>query len=162
MSSLPEILPNKLSSLSRILATVAFVGYLPFAPGTAGSLVATLAFMLMPTYLAPVPFTLASLAFFALAVWAADRHASADNPDPSEVVIDEVMGMVVAIAFLPLTPTVLVGSFVLFRIFDIAKPFPVRQFEKLQGGLGIVMDDVMAGVYANVVLRAGMILWEKL
>lgn len=99
---------------------------------------------------------------FALAVWAADRHASADNPDPSEVVIDEVMGMVVALAFLPLTPFVLLASFTLFRVFDIAKPFPVRQFEKLHGGLGIVMDDVMAGVYANVTLRAGIYLWEKL
>ncbi|MEK7729554.1 MAG: phosphatidylglycerophosphatase A [candidate division KSB1 bacterium] len=148
--------------LSRFLATVGFIGYVPFAPGTAGSLVATLAFMLMPTYLSPVPFTLGSLAFFLLAVWAADRHASVHNPDPSEVVIDEVMGMVVAIAFLPLTPAVLIASFVLFRVFDIAKPFPVRQFEKLPGGWGIVMDDVMAGVYANVVLRAGMHLWQKL
>ncbi len=159
-------MPNKLSSLSktlsRFLATVGFIGYVPFAPGTAGSLVATLAFMLMPTYLPPVPFTLASIAFFLLAVWAADRHASADNPDPSEVVIDEVMGMIVAIAFLPLTPFVLLASFALFRLFDIAKPFPVRQFEKLHGGWGIVMDDVMAGVYANVVLRAGMYFFEKL
>lgn len=150
-----------MKTLSTFIATVGFIGYAPIAPGTAGSLAATLAFMLMPTYLAPVPFTLASVALFALAVWAADRHASADNPDPSEVVIDEVMGMVVAIAYLPLTPTVLIASFVLFRLFDIAKPFPVRQFEKLHGGWGIVMDDVMAGVYANVALRVGMYLWEK-
>lgn len=151
-----------MKTLSRFLATVCFVGYAPIAPGTAGSLVATLAFMLMPTYLPHVPFAMASVALFVIAVWAADRHASSDNPDPSEVVIDEVMGMVVAVAFLPLTPAVLIGSFVLFRVFDIAKPFPVRQFEKLHGGLGIVMDDVMAGVYANVTLRAGMYLWEKL
>jgi phosphatidylglycerophosphatase A len=148
-------------TLSRFIATVGFVGYSPLAPGTAGSLVATLAFMLMPTYLPHVPFMLGSIALFLLAVWAADRHASVNNPDPSEVVIDEVMGMVVAIAFLPLTPTVLIASFLLFRVFDIAKPFPVRQFEKLPGGWGIVMDDVMAGVYANVALRAGLYLWEK-
>lgn len=154
-------LSSRTRTLSRVIATVCFIGYAPFAPGTAGSLVATLAFMLMPTYLAPAPFTVASLAFFALAVWAAHRHASVDNPDPSEVVIDEVMGMVVAIAYLPLTPVVLIASFVLFRVFDIAKPFPVRQFEKLHGGLGIVMDDVMAGVYANVILRGGMYFYEK-
>jgi len=150
-----------LKTLSRLIATVGFVGYTPFAPGTAGSLVATLAFILMPTYLPHVPFTLASIALFLLAVWAADRHASADNPDPSEVVIDEVMGMVVATAYLPLTPLVLIASFALFRVFDIAKPFPVRQFEKLPGGWGIVMDDVIAGVYANVVLRGSIYLWEK-
>lgn len=142
-----------MKTLSRFIATVCFVGYAPIAPGTAGSLVATLAFILMPTYLPHVPFAIAGIALFVIAVWAADRHTSADNPDPSEVVIDEVMGMVVAVAFLPLTPVVLIGSFVLFRVFDIAKPFPVRQFEKLHGGLGIVMDDVMAGVYANVTLR---------
>jgi len=151
-----------LKTLSQLIATVGFVGYIPFAPGTAGSLVATLAFILMPTYLPPIPFTLASLALLLLAVWAADRYASVDRPDPSEVVIDEVVGMVVTIAYLPLTPVVLILSLVLFRGFDIAKPFPVRQFEKLPGGWGIVMDDVMAGVYANVVLRVGMYLWVRL
>ncbi len=151
-----------MKTLSQLIATVGFVGYIPFAPGTAGSLVATLAFILMPTYLPPIPFTLASLALLLLAVWAADRYASVDRPDPSEVVIDEVVGMVVTIAYLPLTPVVLILSLVLFRGFDIAKPFPVRQFEKLPGGWGIVMDDVMAGVYANVVLRVGMYLWVRL
>lgn len=150
-----------MKKLSQLIATVGFVGYVPIAPGTAGSLVATLAFILMPTYLPHVPFIIGSIALFLLAVWAADRSASVARPDPSEVVIDEVMGMVVAIAYLPLTPLVLIGSFVLFRAFDIAKPFPVRQFEKLPGGWGIVMDDVIAGVYANAALRAGVFLWEK-
>jgi len=150
-----------LKKLSQLIATVCFVGYVPVAPGTAGSLVATLAFILMPTYLPHVPFTIGSFALFLLAVWAADRSAGVARPDPSEVVIDEVMGMVVAIAYLPLTPLVLIGSFALFRVFDIAKPFPVRQFEKLPGGWGIVMDDVIAGVYANAALRAGMFLWER-
>ena len=151
-------MPSKLSSrsqtLSRVIATLGFVGYAPFAPGTCGSLVATLAFMLMPTYLPRVPFLLGSMVFFGIAVWAAERHASVTkNSDPSEVVIDEAVGMIVAIAFLPLTPQVLLGSFVLFRVFDIAKPFPVRQMERLHGGWGIVLDDAMAGVYANLGLR---------
>lgn len=80
-------------------------------------------------------------------------RAESGKVDPREVVIDEVMGMVVTLAFLPLNPKTIGIGFLLFRIFDIIKPFPVRRSEKLPGGWGIVMDDVIAGIYANVGLR---------
>jgi phosphatidylglycerophosphatase A len=149
--------------LARLIATVGFLGYIPFAPGTFGSLAAALAFLCFPTYLSPFWFTAALLALTLVAVWAAQRLAHANhNADPSEVIIDEVIGMVVALAYLPLSAGAIAAGFALFRVFDIAKPFPVRQAEKLPGGWGIVMDDILAGVYANVVLRAGFHLWENL
>jgi phosphatidylglycerophosphatase A len=132
-------------------------GYSPFAPGTAGSFVAALAFLFLPTYLPLMVFTAGLIALFFIAVWSAEIVAKVENRhDPAQVVIDEVMGMAVTMAFLPLTAVTIAAGFVLFRIFDITKPFPARRSEKLPGGWGIVMDDVVAGIYANLVLRGLM------
>jgi len=95
---------------------------------------------------------------FAIAVWSAEQMAAAlrtepGKIDPQEVVIDEVMGMAVALAFMPLNLKSVGFGFLLFRFFDVTKPFPARRSEKLPGGWGIVMDDVVAGIYANVSLR---------
>ena len=94
------------------------------------------------------------IALFFLAVWSAEAVAKAENQhDPAHVVIDEVMGVAVSLAFVPWTLYTIAAGFVLFRVFDITKPFPARRSEKLPGGWGIVMDDVVAGIYANIVLR---------
>jgi phosphatidylglycerophosphatase A len=133
-----------------------------------GSLVAVLAFLLLPPYLSTSAFLLGLAALFAIAVWSAQqvvapdsswwlphkaKRAASGNSDPSEVVIDEVMGMAVTLAFMPLTAKAIWIGFFLFRLFDILKPFPARHSENLPGGWGIVMDDVVAGIYANVSLR---------
>jgi len=143
----------------RMIATVGFIGYSPVAPGTMGSLAIALVFLLLPPYLSIWPQVVGLLILFALAVWsaqamaAAHEQATAGKIDPQEVVIDEVMGMAVTLAFLPLNFKTIGLGFLLFRIFDVAKPFPARRFEKLPGGWGIVMDDVAAGIYANLGLR---------
>jgi len=145
--------------LPRMIATVGSIGYSPLAPGTMGSLAIALVFLLLPPYLSIWPQVVGLLILFALAVWSAQAMAAAHEQatsgkiDPQEVVIDEVMGMAVTLAFVPLNFKTIGLGFLLFRIFDVAKPFPVRRFEKLPGGWGIVMDDVMAGIYANVGLR---------
>jgi len=143
----------------RLIATVGFIGYSPLAPGTMGSLVIALVFFLLPPYLPMWPQIIGLLVLFAIAVWSAQavadaqRHVTSGKIDPQEIVIDEVMGMAVTLAFVPLNWKTIGLGFLLFRLFDVTKPFPVRRFEKLPGGWGIVMDDVMAGVYANVGLR---------
>jgi phosphatidylglycerophosphatase A len=76
-----------------------------------------------------------------------------ERDDPAEVVIDEVAGILITFFLLPLSWLQLCFGFVLFRLFDILKPYPVRRLEKLKGGFGIVADDLMAGVYANLCLR---------
>jgi phosphatidylglycerophosphatase A len=98
------------------------------------------------------------LLLFAIAVWSAQQMAEFGNAqsgkvDPQEVVIDEAMGMAVTLAFVPLEVVTIGLGFVLFRIFDVTKPFPARRSEELPGGWGIVMDDVIAGIYANVSLQ---------
>lgn len=124
-----------------------------------GSLAAALVFLLLPPYLTVWQQLAGLLILLALAVWSAqamaEAHAqtTAGKIDPQEVVIDEVVGMAVTLAFVPLDLKTVGLGFLLFRIFDVAKPFPVRRFEKLRGGWGIVMDDVMAGIYANLSLQ---------
>lgn len=133
----------------RLVATGAGIGYLPVAPGTAGSLLgAALCFSLLslpwPVYLG------AAILLTVLAVWVAGRVASdAGQPDPAHVVIDEMAGMwVAAIALSPRLYDV-AAVFLLFRLMDVVKPAPIPRLERLPGGLGIVADDVAAGLLAR-------------
>lgn len=146
------------------LSTVG-VGYLPIAPGTWGSLVGV-AIYISAVYLAgtyqvlskPVCFAITTVAMIVLslaAFWSSDRTARMKGgKDPSIVVIDEVLGQLVTFAFIPFTLSwgpILTG-FLLFRLFDIWKPYPIREFEALPGGIGICADDIVAGVYAGMCL----------
>ncbi len=137
----------------KFIATGCFSGYLPWAPGTWGSGVGILIFILV-SKLAWVPYLLFLTGIVALAIWSADRVAAiSKEEDPKYVVIDEIAGYLVTMAFHAPTVAAIIIGFILFRIFDIVKPFPASWFEKnLPGGLGIVMDDVMAGIYANALL----------
>lgn len=133
----------------RLVATGAGVGRLPFAPGTAGSLLG--AALCFPLLTLPWPVYLGATVLLAvLAVWVAGRAASeAGEPDPAHVVIDEMAGMwVAAIALSPSLYDV-AAVFLLFRLMDVVKPAPIPRLERLPGGLGIVADDVAAGLLAR-------------
>ncbi len=139
------------------LATGGYVGHAPFAPGTFGTLVG----LPMVYLLSKANGALASILVVALvlgAVWVAHRAESAlKAKDPGCIVIDEIAGMCVTMLFIPLTLTTGIAGFFLFRLFDVIKPPPIRQIDrKLHGGWGIVMDDVVAGIMANIVLRLGI------
>ncbi len=141
------------SLLARLVATGLGSGYSPVAPGTAGSLVG-LALYWPLARLAPAWVVLAIVVLFFVGVAAASsvaRHAGLH--DPGIVVVDEVIGMWITLVFLPFTPFTAILGFLLFRVMDIVKPPPARGFERFPGGWGIMADDVMAGIYANLVLR---------
>ena len=139
------------------LATGGYVGHAPFASGTFGSLVGLpIVYLLSKTN-----WILALVLVVALvlgAVWVAHMAERAlKAKDPGCIVIDEIAGMCVTMLFIPLTVTTGLAGFFLFRLFDVIKPPPVRQMErKLHGGWGVVMDDVVAGIMANLVLRLGI------
>jgi phosphatidylglycerophosphatase A len=125
------------------------------APGTAGSAVAVLVLWL-------VPFSRSGVLLFLVAVtlvgtWAAHRaeRLLGGAKDPGAIVIDEVAGMTLTVAPFALTPAVLVVGFVLFRIFDVTKPFPARASQHIAGGIGVMVDDLIAGLYALVVIVIG-------
>jgi phosphatidylglycerophosphatase A len=133
-----------------------YVGFFPIAPGTAGS-AAGVALYLVVRWAGGVPaFELPLVvAFFALGVWLGDAAEKAlGSIDPGPVVIDEVMGMLLTLAFIPVNWMGLTLGFVLFRALDVMKPFPANRLERLPGGLGMMADDAMAAVYANLLLHA--------
>ena len=131
------------------LATGGGVGYSPFAPGTVGSLLGVA--LVVPLLYLPWPVHLgATLVLTAIAVWVAGPVArKLGHPDPPQIVIDEIAGMWFAVIALPPTPYDLGAVFLLFRLIDVVKPAPIPRLERLPGGLGIVADDVAAGLLAR-------------
>jgi phosphatidylglycerophosphatase A len=143
---------------ARVLATWFYLGYTPKAPGTAGSLAALGIAWLLVRYadFSPLAFVALAAVLLLPAIWAADVTArETGTKDPQIVVVDEVVGQWLTLAGAArFNATSWIAAFVLFRAFDMLKPPPVRQLENIRGGAGIVLDDVMAGVYAALVLFA--------
>lgn len=135
-------------------ATGGLIGFSPVAPGTFGSL-AALPLCLLISLLSGTSALIFVLALVLLSTWIAHAAEKIEaQKDPKQVVIDEICGMTVALFALPFTPVYVIGGFALFRVFDILKPFPIRWADKkVPGGLGIILDDIIAGVFANVLLR---------
>jgi phosphatidylglycerophosphatase A len=130
-----------------------FTGLTPKAPGTAGTL-AAIPIALAIHFLGAVYGGVCLLGLISVAVLTSDLSGKLlGRRDPSEIVIDEVAGFSVALFLLSLSWLNLVLGFLLFRFFDISKPFPIRRLERVKGGFGIVLDDLLAGIYANLVLR---------
>jgi phosphatidylglycerophosphatase A len=146
--------------LARLIATGLATGYSPAAPGTAGSLLALLVLWLLPPA-GPVFFASVLCPLFFLGVWASSRVEAEEvrkggKHDPSIVNVDEIVGMGLSVVFLPPSASRLwlIAGFLLFRLFDIVKPFPANRSQRLPRGWGIMMDDVIAGIYANIILQA--------
>ena len=147
-----------MTRLAVFLATVAYCGYFPIAPGTVGSAAGLVVYLLVWWTRSPIVEVGLIVATFVVGTWAAtlaERHFGGTDPGP--VVIDEVLGMLITLAFIPAGWPAALTGFVLFRIFDVIKPFPADRLERLHGGLGIMADDAMAGVYANLALR--LLIW---
>ena len=143
-----------MNQLALLVASFGYVGFFPVAPGTAGSFAALALYAIVRWIGSPLVEGLVIAAVFVAGVWAATRSERIlGGTDPGPVVIDEVLGMLVTLATLPLSLTGVVTGFVLFRIFDVVKPYPARRLEDAPGGWGIMLDDAMAGVYAHLVLR---------
>jgi len=152
--------PSVSTRAAVALASFGYVGFAPIAPGTVGSAAAFA--LILPVRWAGVPgldLAVALLLFFAGA-WSArvaERHLGTEDPGP--VVIDEVVGMIVSLLWLPASWPVFLAAFLAFRVFDIVKPWPAGRLERLPGGWGIMADDVMAAVYANLAVQA-LVWWR--
>lgn len=146
-----------MKGLAVFVASFGYVGYFPIAPGTAGSLAALALFAFIRWIGVPAVELSAIVAVFAIGVWAAHgTEAAFGRKDPGVVVIDEVLGMLITLAVLPLSLLGIALGFLLFRVLDVVKPYPAAQVEHVHGGLGIMADDAVAGIYAHLALRAGL------
>ncbi len=142
----------KKNFLARLICTLFFAGYFPFAPGTFGSLITLLIiWFLIPSFFYIL--LLVSIGLFFISVWSATKGEEVLGKDARQIVIDEVTGMAISLLFVPKEIKWYVIAFFLFRLFDIVKPPPARGMEKLKGGWGVTLDDVVAGIYANVTLH---------
>jgi phosphatidylglycerophosphatase A len=149
-----EYLPmdNMLRSVSKVVATVFFVGFIPFAPGTFGTLACMIFIWVAKPSVAWQLIILIATLLIGIGVSGIAEKAFGQK-DCGHIVIDEFVGYLCSIIFLPLTPTFMIAAFFLFRFFDILKPPPIRMFEKLSGGYGIMFDDVAAGIITNMLLQ---------
>jgi phosphatidylglycerophosphatase A len=142
------------------IATVFGVGYAPVAPGTFGSAAGLLLWWLLPASAATHAVVIVAL--FAAGSWSgtiAERHFG--RTDPGQVVIDEVMGMLITLFLNPVGWRGAVLGFFMFRVFDVIKPYPSDRLERLHGGVGVMADDGMAAIYANLALRAALALGRR-
>jgi phosphatidylglycerophosphatase A len=144
--------------LAVFISTVGYCGYFPFAPGTVGSAAGLVVYLLVWWTGSPLVEIGLIVALFAAGVWAgtiSERYFGGIDPGP--IVVDEVVGMLITLAFIPVGWSGALAGFVLFRVFDVFKPWPARSLERLHGGFGVMADDAMAAVYANLSLR--LLLW---
>ena len=137
-----------------ILATGFGVGYSPIAPGTLGTLIAIPVYYFLSEIPSPL-YEITLIGFFFLSVWISENAETFfGRKDDPRIVIDEMIGFLITMLWIPKTTRFIIIGFFLFRFFDILKPYPIRHLERrLKRGWGVVLDDVMAGVYANILLH---------
>jgi phosphatidylglycerophosphatase A len=145
--------------LGIFIATCGYLGYVPVAPGTFGSAAGLAVFVAVRSTGSVTVELAAIVVLFAIGVWSgtvAEHHFGGIDPGP--VVLDEVVGMLITLALLPVNMTGAIMGFFIFRVLDVVKPWPSAQFEKLPGGLGVMADDGMAAIYGNLVMRGLIVL----
>ena len=139
-------------SLARIINTFFYVGYLPLIPGTFGSIAGLFLFFIIKDNALIFPLTtlvLLTLGF----MFSGQAEEEEGRSDPPCVVIDEVCGMLLSLLFLPCNIKLVILAFIIFRILDTLKPYPIGRLERLKGGMGIMSDDIVAGFYTNIILQ---------
>jgi len=141
------------TQLIVFLASGAYTGFSPLASGTVGTLVGVAIYFLLPRH-NPALYLLIILFSFLAGCWLSHKAELIFNQkDSGRIVIDEIVGFFLVMFAIPAGWEWVVGGFLLYRFFDIVKPPPARQFEKLPGGLGVMADDMMAGLYSNLILQ---------
>jgi phosphatidylglycerophosphatase A len=144
--------------LGLFIATVGYIGYAPVAPGTFGSAAGLAVFYAVRATGSTTIELAAIVLLFAVGIWSgteAEHHFGGLDPGP--VVLDEVVGMLITLALLPVSVGGAIAGFFVFRVLDVFKPWPAGRFEGLPGGLGVMADDGMAAIYGNLIMR--LLLW---
>jgi len=142
----------KLSFIEKLLGSGFYTGYIPIASGTFGTLAALIIY-LIPGFENPYVIVPAIIVFFIYGVYVGNKFEKVYGKDPSECTIDEVVGTWISYLLLPKTVGIIIITFFLWRALDIFKPYPARKLENLNGGLGIMIDDVVSGFYTLIIMH---------
>lgn len=138
--------------LLKLYCTFLYLGLLPFAPGTFGTLGAVIPYYLISEFKS-IPYLITIIIFALISIYITNQSMRFyKSDDPGEIVIDEACGYLFTMFMVPFNWVNVLIGFLLFRFFDILKPYPIRKIEKLRDGYGIILDDVLAGIYSNIVL----------
>jgi phosphatidylglycerophosphatase A len=144
-----------LNAAAKIISTFFYVGYLPLIPGTFGSLAGILVYYLIKGSV--LPYVFVTLAIFILGFLSGGRAEKVFKvKDPRYIVIDEVSGMLLSLAFLPYDIRIVIIGFFIFRLMDTLKPYPAGSLQSLKGSKGIMVDDIIAGIYTNIILQLAL------
>ena len=149
----------KLNFFEKLLGSGFYTGYIPFISGTFGSLAALIIYYI-PGFENPLILIPAIIIFTFYGIYVGSRFESVYGKDPAECTIDEIVGMWISLLFLPKILLISLLAFLLWRILDIIKPFPARNFEKLKGGLGIMLDDITSGIYSLIIVHIILIIFK--
>jgi phosphatidylglycerophosphatase A len=143
---------TKINFIEKLLGSGFYTGYIPFASGTFGTL-AALFIYLIPGFENPYVIVPAIIVFFIYGIYVGNKFENVYGKDPSECTIDEFVGTWISYLLLPKTIGIIVITFFLWRALDIFKPYPARKLENLNGGLGIMIDDVVSGFYTLIIMH---------
>ena len=142
----------KLNFIEKLLGSGFYTGYIPFASGTFGTLAALIIY-LIPGFENPYVIVPTIFIFFIYGVYVGNKFENIYGKDPSECTIDEVVGTWISYLLLPKTIGIIIITFFLWRALDIFKPYPARKLENLNGGIGIMIDDVISGFYTLIIMH---------
>jgi phosphatidylglycerophosphatase A len=152
---------NFYDRLKLFFASGFLTGYFPIASGTVGSFLAILIYLFIPGFSEPYILVIFILFFLIIGIYTSDFAEKVYGFDPPEVVIDEIVGMWITMLFVPKTFVLSAIGFLLFRVFDIIKPFPAKQSQQIKGGLGIMIDDLIAGFYSLIILHIILLIFPE-
>lgn len=166
-------LKNLNRNLSEFIATLFGIGHIPFAPGTFGTIFAFLIWVILPDYwfwnatshkyfiTGQIVFSLSCLFILIYGIYVSTIAELKLGHDSPKIIIDELLGFMISVAFLPKTFLIAVYGLIFFRVFDIAKPFPINKIQKLPAGFGVMADDLLAGIYSNIAIRLLLLFYTK-
>lgn len=143
---------KQINLFEKIIGSGFFTGYIPFASGTFGSLAAVLIYLIpgFENYYIIIP---SAIILFIYGVYVSGKFENQYGKDPSQCTVDEIVGTWISLILLPKKLLIILSAFLLWRLLDIIKPFPARDSEKLAGGLGIMLDDVISGIYTLIIIH---------
>ena len=142
----------KLTIIEKIIGSGLFTGYFPYASGTVGSFAAVLIY-LIPGFENPTVMLFFISFFTAIGIPVSTKFEKIYGKDPAQCTIDEFVGTWISLLFVPKKAIFILVAFIIWRILDIVKPFPARQLEKIKGGVGIMLDDIVSGLYALIIIH---------
>ena len=146
---------NKMKSLSKFIVTIFYIGLFPFASGTFASIITVIIWILFSKFNLEIYFALITIFLFIISFYFIDTYLTDNHDqDPKEVVIDEFVGQSIPLLLVPSSDEIVIIFliFIFFRIFDIYKIYPINQLEKIKGSKGVMFDDIMAGIYATIIV----------